>query len=84
MNPSIPNVPENLKSGAVDLDKVREDLAKEKAERQAKEERAMMEAVYAWNKAMNRTFKGISGASSLHRRFRQRATAKRLQRGQDA
>lgn len=83
MNPSIPNTP-NLKddprfAGAVDLDKVREESDRERAEKAAKEEQAMLAAIQAWTKAMNRTFKGITGGSSLHRRFYMRAALKKME-----
>jgi len=83
MNPSIPQQP-NLNdpqfAGAVDLDKVRADAAADKA---AREQAAMTQAEEfsrRWVKGMNKTFKGICGASSLDRRFRMRAHLKRLER----
>lgn len=84
MNPSIPSTP-NLKddprfAGAVDLDKVREESEKERAEKAAREEQAMHVAIYAWQKAMRKTFKGISGSSTLHRRFHMRAQLKKMER----
>ncbi len=83
MSPSIP-APPNLKdpkyAGAVDLGDVKAKADREQAEKTAREEKAIQNAVAAWHKSMNRMFKGISGGSSLHRRFRLRAEYKRMLR----
>ncbi len=83
MNPSIP-APPNLNdpqfAGAVDLDDVKAKAERERAAKAAAEDAAVTRAVQAWHKAMNKTFKGISGGSSLHRRFRLRAEYKRMLR----
>jgi hypothetical protein len=64
----------------VDLAKVREQAAADKAAREARAQANIDRYVARWHKAMNKTFKGISGASSLDRRFRLRAEGKRIER----
>lgn len=81
MNPSIPNLKDDPRfAGAVDLDKVREESERDRAEKAAKEEQAMITAIHSWQRAMRRTFKGISGSSTLHRRFHMRAALKKMER----
>lgn len=72
----------------LDLAKVKADADVERdrqaALRKANEEAAIQQAqasVERWHRRMNRTFKGIQGGSSLHRRFFLRAEGSRIESG---